>query len=234
MKKFLLLFIVVPVVFTACEILKSLELPSGTLPLTTSEIIDGLKEALRVGTGNAVETLGQENGFYGSPLFRIPFPEEARIVEEKLRDLGMNKLVDDFIVTLNRGAEKAVTKAAPIFWDAIKQMTFDDARNILNGPENAATEYFRNHTSSQLTAAFKPDVAITLDQVQVTRYWTDITTVYNKIPFVKKVETDLAQYVTQKTVQAVFTRLAEEEKLIRIDPKARVTEILRRVFGSIT
>ncbi len=217
--------------FQACDVIQNLEIPTGDAPLTTSEIIRGLKEALNVGTNNAVQFLGKENGFYGNPLLRIPFPEEAKVVEEKLRDLGMNKLVDDFILTMNRGAEKAVQKAGPIFLNAIKEMSFEDARQILQGPDNAATEYFRTKTSASLTMAFKPDVQTTLDQVEVTRYWADITNAYNKIPFTRKVETDLAQYVTEKTVQALFVKLAEEEKKIRTDPQARVTEILRRVFG---
>jgi hypothetical protein len=232
MKKYFILLFLAMVLLTRCDILQNIQVPSGPAPLTTAEIIDGLKDALSVGTNNAVGVLSQENGFYGNPLFRIPFPEEAKVVEEKLRAVGMNKLVDDFIVTLNRGAEKAVTKAGPIFLNAIKQMTFDDARSILNGPENAATEYFRTNTSAQLVAAFTPEVKTTLDQVQVTKYWTDITTAYNKIPLTRKVETDLAKYVTDLTVKALFTKLADEEKLIRTDPKARVTEILRRVFGS--
>ncbi|MGC9470964.1 MAG: DUF4197 domain-containing protein [Bacteroidales bacterium] len=216
----------------ACDVLQNLEIPVSGTPLTTSEIVSGLKEALSVGTNHAIDYLGQENGFYGNALLRIPFPEEAKVVEEKLRDIGMDKLVDDFILTMNRGAEKAVKKAGPIFLAAIREMTFEDARQILNGADDAATNYFRNKTTASLIAVFKPDVSTTLDQVEVTRYWTDITTAYNKIPFTRKVETDLSQYVTEKTVQALFIKLAEEEKKIRTDPQARVTELLRRVFGS--
>lgn len=225
----------IAVLFQSCDVLQQIEIPSSSrAPLTTAEIVQGLKEALSVGTNNAVSILGKENGFYGDALLRIPFPEEAKVVEEKLRELGMNKLVDDFIVTMNRGAEKAVQKAAPVFLGAIREMTFADARQILQGPDNAATEYFRGKTLSPLTTAFKPDVKTTLDQVEVTRYWTDITSTYNKIPFTRKVETDLAQYVTEKTIHALFVKVAEEEKKIRVDPIARVSEILRRVFGSTT
>lgn len=235
MKKLILPIIIFLLPISSCDVLQNLEIPmsSSPAPLTTTEIIQGLKEALKVGTNNSIQFLGKEDGFYGNALFRIPFPEEAEIVEEKLRGLGMDKLVDDFILTMNRGAEKAVQKAGPIFVDAVTSMSFDDARRILSGPDNAATEYFRNKTTDQLIIAFKPDVINTLDQVNVTRYWSDITTTYNKIPFTKKVETDLAQYVTEKSVNALFIRIEEEEKKIRRDPGARVTQILERVFGSI-
>ena len=231
MKKQLITLIFITTLLGGCDILKELELQTS-MPLTTSEIVQGLKEALKVGTNNAVTALNIENGFYGNPLFKIPFPEEVKVVEEKLRAVGLDKIVDDFILNMNRGAEKAVSKAGPIFMNAIKEMTFDDARNILKGPDNAATEYFRNKTSTELSNAFEPGVQETLDQMHVTKYWSDVMTAYNKIPFTRSVETNLAKYVTEKTVKGVFHNLAKEEKLIRSDPKARVTEILRRVFGS--
>ncbi|MCK4466422.1 MAG: DUF4197 domain-containing protein [Bacteroidales bacterium] len=231
MKKQLITLIFITTLLGGCDILKELELQTS-MPLTTSEIVQGLKEALKVGTNNAVTALNIENGFYGNPLLKIPFPEEVKVVEEKLRAVGLDKIVDDFILNMNRGAEKAVSKAGPIFMNAIKEMTFDDARNILKGPDNAATEYFRNKTSTELSNAFEPGVQETLDQMHVTKYWSDVMTAYNKIPFTRSVETNLAKYVTEKTVKGVFHNLAKEEKLIRSDPKARVTEILRRVFGS--
>lgn len=221
-------------IVSACDILKEFEVSTSSGPsLTTDEIISGLKEALQVGTNNAITVLNKKDGFYGNSLLRIPFPEEVKVVEEKLRSLGLNKLVDDFILNMNRGAEQAVSKAGPIFMDAIRGITFADARNILNGPDNAATEYFRGKTVNQLTMAFKPDVKKTLDQVQVTRYWENVTSAYNKVPFTSKVETDLTQYVTEKAIQGLFSRIAEEEKQIREDPVARVSDILKRVFGSV-
>lgn len=229
MKKFIV-FIFISTSLLGCEVLKQIEMPAAQT-LTTGDIVAGLRQALEVGTNNSVSFLGKTDGFYGNPLFKIPFPEEARVVEEKLRDLGMNRLVDDFIRTMNRGAENAVKLAAPIFVDAIKQMTFDDARNILSGPDNAATEYFRTKTSSRLAELFRPEVKSALDKVEATKYWGDITTTYNRIPFVKKVETDLTKYVTEKTMNALFAKVAEEEKLIRTDPAARVTDLLKRVFG---
>lgn len=234
MKKRIILAFSIILMATACDILKELEISTspGT-SLTTDEIISGLKEALRVGTNNAISTLSKEDGFYGNSILKIPFPEEVKVVEEKLRSIGLNRMVDDFILNLNRGAEQAVTKAGPIFMDAIREISFADARNILNGPDNAATEYFRSKTSHPLTIAFKPEVQKTLDQVQVTKYWGDIMSAYNKIPFTTKVETDLAQYVTGKAIEGLFSRIAVEEKQIREDPVARVSDILKRVFGSV-
>ncbi|UCG26615.1 MAG: DUF4197 domain-containing protein [Bacteroidales bacterium] len=234
MKKIITLLISFTLILYGCDILKELEVSttSGS-ELTTDEIVQGLKEALRVGTNNAITTLSRENGFYGDPQLKIPFPEEAGVVEEKLRSVGMNKLVDDFIMNMNRGAEKAVTKAGPIFMDAIREIGFSDARNILNGPDNAATEYFRENTSQELADAFEPDVSQILDQVNVTKYWSDVMSTYNRIPFTQKVETDLAKYVTGKAVDGLFTMLAAEEKKIREDPVARVSDILKRVFGSV-
>ena len=232
MKKFTVVLIIVLLHgLPSCDILEQIEVSGFDSP-TETEIIEGLKEALRIGTQNGIDVLSRENGFYGNALLRIPFPPEARVVEEKLRSLGLNKLVDDFIVTMNRGAERAVQKAAPIFISAIKSMTITDAYNILHGDDNAATEYFRRKTSTQLVDAFKPDVKKTLDEVRVTSYWDEITTTYNNIPFTRDVETDLPQYVTEKAVDGLFIKIEEEEKQIREDPAARVTEILRKVFGS--
>jgi len=233
MKKVLILISFI--LFTwSCDILQELEVSTSTTPtLTTNEIINGLKEALRVGTNNAIGTLSQKDGFFGNSLLKIPFPEEVKVIEEKLRSIGLNKMVDDFVLNLNRGAEEAVKKAGPIFMDAIRSMTISDARNILNGPDNAATEYFRTKTSQQLTSAFKPEVQNTLDQVNVTKYWGDVTSAYNKIPFTTKVDTDLVQYVTGKAIDGLFMKIAEEEKKIREDPVARVSDILKKVFGSL-
>ena len=233
MKKFVILFCMISLAYS-CDILQELEVSTTSGPsLTTNEIINGLKEALRVGTDNAIGTLSQKDGFYGNSLLKIPFPEEVEIIEDKLRSIGLNEMVDDFVLNLNRGAEQAVKKAGPIFMDAIRGMTFADARNILNGPDNAATEYFRTRTSQQLTNAFKPEVKNTLDQVNVTKYWSDVMSTYNKIPFTTKVDTDLAQYVTGKAIDGLFMRIAVEEKQIREDPVARVSDILKKVFGSV-
>ncbi|MBN2728100.1 MAG: DUF4197 domain-containing protein [Bacteroidales bacterium] len=233
MKKILFAILLMPaLVFNSCDTLKNINLPiDGVVSLSESDIVAGLKEALNVGTNNSVSFLGKTDGFLKNPSFKIPFPEEAQKVETKLRELGMHELVDNFIVSINRGAEQAVSKAAPIFVDAITSMTFEDAKNILKGEDNAATNYFKSKTSGALFNLFKPVIQTALDQVNATKYWSDITSTYNKIPFVTKVETDLAKYVTDKAMGALFTKIADEEKKIRTDPAARVSEILKKVFN---
>ena len=232
MKKYLFVLVAfLSLALTRCDILQELQIPSSG-GLTKDEIVQGLKEALKVGTNNAISILAKDNGFYLDNEVKIPFPEEVKYVEEKLRALGLGSLIDDFIRQMNHSAEKAVSKAGPVFYQAIREMTISDAVNILNGPDNAATTYFRGKTYPGLVKAYKPDIAQVLNQTHLADYWNKITTVYNKIPFTKKVETDLPQYVTEKTIDGLFIKLAEQEKLIRTDPKARVTDILKKVFAS--
>jgi len=231
MKKYLFsLILTVSLLFTQCDVLQELQVPV-TGRLTKDEIVQGLKEALKVGTTNAIKVLARENGFYLDQEVKIPFPQEVEYVEQKLRALGLHSMLDNFIEQMNHAAEKAVSKAGPVFYDAIRKMTITDALGILNGPDNAATEYFRKKTYQQLVVAYKPDISQVLHQTHLSDNWEKVTTAYNKIPFTKKVETDLPQYVTEKTIDGLFTKLAHEEKLIRTDPKARVTEILRKVFA---
>ncbi len=239
MKKIYIIFIFTTFLLVGCDLLQNLTLSdiqtniNTVKPLTNEEVISGLKEALKIGTGNAINILNKTNGFYGDPLVKILFPPEAQYVADKLYSVGMGKLVDDFIKKMNEGAEAAVVKAGPIFTNAIMTMSFTDAMGILKGPDNAATQYFKDKTSAQLAAAFKPEVQAVLNQLQVTKYWDDVTTAYNKIPFTKKVETDLAKYVTEKAMDGLFLKLAGEEQKIRHDPVARTTDILKRVFGSL-
>ena len=198
MKKYLLiLFAIITLSWMSCDTLTSIQNSINTpAALTDSEIIAGLKQALEVGTGNAVGILNKTDGYMGDAMVKILFPQEAQRAADKLRQLGMNKLVDDFVVTLNRSAEKAAAEAKPIFVDAVKQMTFADARNILSGPDNAATEYFKGKTTPALTSKFTPVISNALNTCNATKYWTDITSTYNKIPLVTKVETDLVKYTT--------------------------------------
>lgn len=230
----ILFFATVILSWNSCDTLKAIQETVETgQPLTDADIVGGLKQALEVGTGNAVNVLSKENGFWGDPLVKIPFPADAKRAADKLTDLGMGNLVNNFTERMNRGAEKAAKEATPIFVDAIKTMTFADARNILNGPDNAATEYFRGRTNDKLYGLFSPVIKRTLDEVNAAKLWGDITTTYNKIPFVNKVETDLTRYVTNKALSGLFVKLAGEEKKIRDNPAARVTDLLKRVFGSV-
>ena len=230
----ILFFATVILSWNSCDTLKAIQETVETgQPLTDADIVGGLKQALEVGTGNAVGVLSKDNGFWGDPLVKIPFPQEAIRVSEKLRQIGLGNKVDNFNERINRGAEKAAKEATPIFVNAIKAMTFNDARNILNGPDNAATEFFKEKTTFQLYSKFSPVIERTLNEVNAANLWNDITTTYNKIPLVNKVETDLTRYVTNKALDGLFLKLAGEEKKIRDNPAARVTDLLKRVFGSV-
>lgn len=208
-----------------------MESAGGERPLGEQEVVSALKEALEIGAGRAASDASQTGGFLDNPNLFIAFPPEAQRVERTLRDLGMNALVDDFVRTLNRSAEEAAAQAAPVFRSAITQMTIQDGFEILRGEDNAATEYFRRTTTDELQNLFRPVVQQALDNTAATRYWNDIVTQYNRIPFVQPVETDLARYTTTHATDGLFLLLEEEEKAIRQDPVKRTTDLLRRVFG---
>ncbi|MEM6765682.1 MAG: DUF4197 domain-containing protein [Bacteroidota bacterium] len=196
------------------------------------EMSNGLKQALDNGINYAVGTLSKEGGYFNDPLVKIPFPEEAQFAADALQKIGLGGLVTDFEKRLNRGAEEGAKEALSIFGNAIKQMTFSDVKNILLGGENSATNFFRNKTEQALYDKFSPKIKTSLDQVNATKVWTDITTKYNSIPFTRnKVETDLVKYATNKAMDGLFLKVAEEEKKIRENPVARTSELLRSVFG---
>ncbi len=207
----------------------------GALPqtsgLTDSQIASGLKEALHVGTGNAVQLTGQHDGYFGNPLIKILMPEKLRTVEAGLRTVGYGPKVDEFIVSMNRAAEAAAPSAKQIFWDAITAMSFDDARKIWGGGDTAATEYFRGKTSGQLTTAFRPIVERTTNEVGVTRQYKELLGRAQGIPFLKTESLDLDHYVVGKALDGLFIVLGQEEKKIRTNPAARTTELLQQVFG---
>jgi Protein of unknown function (DUF4197) len=201
-------------------------------PLTTAEVGEGLKEALVNGISKGSDRVSQLDGYFKNPEIKIPFPPEVKKVEEKLRQIGMDKQVDEFIMTLNRGAENAAKEAKPIFISAIKQMTIEDAWGILKGNENAATAYLQRTTSAALKEKFKPVVQASLDKVKATKYYSDLVNTYNKIPFVEKVNPDLNEYATNLAMRGLFLQIEKEEKNIRKDPLARTTDLLKRVFGT--
>lgn len=203
-----------------------------TVPLTESEIAEGLKEALKVGSNNASSQLSALDGFNKNSLIRIPFPKDAQIVADKLRQMGFGKKVDEFELTLNRAAEKASKDAASIFVNAITSMTITDAKNILQGSNNAATTYLKGKTSDQLKTAFKPHIEAALNSTYATSKWKELTTLYNKIPMVKPVNTDLVGYTNDKAITGMFTVVEQEETKIRQDPAARVNDLLKKVFGN--
>ena len=201
-------------------------------PLTNTEIIAGLKEALEIGSKNAGASTSKLDGFFKNPVIKIPFPPEAIEMEKKLRSLGMGNQVDEFILTLNRAAEEASKQAAPVFIEAIKGMTITDGLSILKGSDTAATSYLRQKTSANLHVKFKPVIRAATQKVSVTKYWSPLMNTYNAIPFVKKMNPDLDEYVTQRGLNGLFKVVAQEETKIRRDPSARVTELLKKVFGS--
>lgn len=199
--------------------------------LTTAEVGQGLKEALVNGISKGADRVSQTDGYFKNPEIKIPFPPDVKKVEDKLRQIGLGNDVDRFIMTLNRGAEEAAKEAKPIFIDAIKQMTIEDAWGILKGEENAATNYLQRTTSIQLKAKFKPVIQSALDKVGAARYYTDLVNTYNKIPFIEKVNPDLNEYATDLAMKGLFMQIAKEEKNIRQDPVARTTDLLKRVFA---
>lgn len=203
---------------------------SGSSGVSQSEIVNGLKEALEIGTGNTVQALSKPDGYYKNPKLKIPLPESVKKVESILRATGFDSQLNEFERSMNRAAEKAAPEAGALFVDAIKAMTFSDADKILNGPDNAATEYFQNKTTDRLQALFKPVVQQSMDNVGVTQYYKSISKKVKTIPFADDYVVDLDSYVTEKSIDGLFVRLAEEESKIRNDPAARVTDLLQKVF----
>jgi hypothetical protein len=204
----------------------------GNKALSNEEVVSGLKEALTVGSNKSGEKASKVDGFYKNPAIKIPFPPEAKQMETTLKNVGMTKQVDAFTMNLNRAAEEAAKDAAPIFVAAIKSMSVADGFSILKGADNAATKYLKDKTTNDLTVKFKPIVEAALKKVAITKYWTPLATAYNKIPGTKKQNPNLEAYVTGKALEGLFKLVADEELKIRKDPAARVTDILKKVFGS--
>jgi hypothetical protein len=201
--------------------------------LSNDEIIAGLKEALSVGAQNSSTKLSAADGFFANAAIKVLMPPEAKKAETTLRSVGMGDLVDKAILSMNRAAEEASKSAAPIFLDAIKGMTLQDGMSILKGSDTAATGYLRGKTVSALTTAFRPVIETALQKTDATKYWKSVFDAYNKLPTTfNKVNPDLSGYVTEKALGGLFFQVAEEEKSIRKDPAARVTETLKKVFGS--
>jgi len=226
------------VVLVSCDP-QTLEGIIGTLPTTTlsnEEVIAGLKEALNVGAKNAVSFTAKTDGFWKNPRIRIPFPPEAEKVKNTAINLGLIVQVEKFENTLNRAAEKASAEAVSVFATAIMNMTIQDGFNILKGDSTAATKFLKQNTTAQLTMKFSPIVQKAIDEVQLTSYWQPLAEAYNNaIIFTggEPVNPDLNGYVTQKALDGLFYYVGVEEKKIRSDPAARVTELLKKVFGSV-
>ncbi|NNF01977.1 MAG: DUF4197 domain-containing protein [Bacteroidia bacterium] len=205
---------------------------TSTYKPSNSEVISGLKEALKRGTTSGSDVLAKVNGYFENPSVKIFFPDELKNAESKLRDIGLGSLADNIILSFNRAAESAASEAKPIFINAITQMTVGDAMNILLGPDDAATQYLKKTTSDKLYSKFKPVIDNHLNKVGATKYWSEAVTKYNSIPFTNnKLPKDVSDYVANEAMDGLFFMIEKEEARIRQDPLTRTTQILKKVFG---
>jgi len=231
-------FYLIPLMLIACssaDLARSIDLLAEIQeqPLSKNEVAAGLREALIQGISKGSDQASKLDGYYKNPQLKIPFPPEVQKVEKTLRNIGLGSEIDKFVRQLNRGAEKAAVQAKPIFINAIRSLTIQDAFSILNGDQNAATNYLIKTTSLPLKSRFLPVISKSLDEVNATKYYDDIVTRYNKIPLVKKLNPDLDDYATNRAIDGLFLLVAREESNIRANPVARTTELLKNVFGSL-
>ncbi len=235
MKKFFGIFLISILLFgcTAQQIQDTVSavLGSSTGNPTEQEAGQGLKDALGIGITKGMGLLSQQDGFSGNDLVKIPWPNEAEKVKEVMLNLGMQKQVDNVTTSLNRAAEKASGVAIDVFVQVLKQMTVTDAINIITGGNGAGTAYLKKTATPILTEKFRPIVDQSLGQVNATKYWSEATSIYNKVPFVKPVNTDLTGFVTEKALDGVFKMIEKEENNIRANPLARTSDLLKKVFG---
>lgn len=216
------------------NVIKSVEQPSQKSSQNAPDdktTASGLQQALDIGTKNAVKEISQVNGYFGNNAIKILLPDKIRKAGDLLSSAGYKKEVDDFVLSMNRAAEKAAPKAVSIFADAIKHMTFDDAQKILRGSNTAATDYFKEKTSATLFKEFKPTVTESMDKVGVAQSYKKMTAQYDNIPFMKKEDINLDDYVTNKALDGLFYMVGQEEQKIRTNPAAQVTDLLKKVFG---
>lgn len=229
MRKILSLFLALH--FFGCAELQKIANQIPQTGLTQEQIGAGLRQALDNGIQHQVSKLTQKNGFYKNELVKIILPEELQVIDKGLRRIGLSKLADEGIKVLNRAAEDAVKKATPIFVNAVKEISFNDAKNILLGEDNAATRYLEQKTSAALYTEFNPVIKSSFDKVGADKVWANIISKYNSIPFVSKVNPNLTDYVTNEALKGVFTMIAVEEKGIRNKVGLRNTKLLQKVFA---
>jgi hypothetical protein len=228
MKRYLTLF---PLLFLFIALSSFDTLPARQVVPSNLEIGNALKQALEQGTTKSANQLSAVDGFLGNAAVKILFPPQAQKAENTLRKLGLNQLCDNVILSLNRAAEDAAKQAAPIFINAIKQMSLQDVTNILLGSPDAATQYFKRTTTVDLSTRFRPVIKVSLDKVGATRYYADAANAYNKVPFVSKINPDMVEYATQKAIDGLFVEIALEELNIRQNMGARTTPLLQKVFS---
>jgi len=231
-KKTVLVFTIFSLFLTSCEEI-NLDDTLNKAGLSEAEIAMGLREALKVGTDTSVNLTSKVDGFFKNELIKIVMPEEAKAVESRLRSIGLGKLVDDAILSMNRAAEDAAPQAKDIFVDAITGITIEDAKGILFGDSVAATNYLKGKTFDNLFSLFAPSIKNSLEKVNATKFWKDVFDTYNRLPLVTPVNSNLEQYVTDKALGGLFFVVSQEEQNIRKDPVARVNDILKKVFGEL-
>ena len=205
---------------------------SSVTGLTDNEIANGLKEALDIGSKNVVKQLSAPGGFNADPKIRVPLPESLQTIQKTMDKFGLGSYMDDLQLKLNEAAEVATEKAKPIFLDAIKQLTWDDVKTILNGPNDAATQYFQDKTSNALSAEMRPVVEQSLSQVGAINSYDKLISKYKALPLVPDVKADLTDHVLEKGTEGIFYYLAQEEAKIRENPAARTTDLLKKVFAN--
>ncbi len=228
MKK--IVFLLLPLMMLSCDPADLQKILDSTAQLSPQEAARGLKEALNLGVDEAVDFLAVKDGYYKS-IYKVLLPEEARVVTDKLKIVpGFSKVEEVILEKINRAAEDAAKSAGPIFLDAIKQMSFQDAMGILTGADNAATEYLNRNTNQALYQEFNPVIINSLNKFNALEYWSDAVNKYNKIPFVNKVNPDLGDHVTSTAMEGLFSLVAIKEKGIRTDVSQRTTALLQRVF----
>lgn len=198
--------------------------------LSEEKIIQGLKEALQIGSANAVQTVSKIDGYYKNPKIKIPLPNSIQKVESVLRAVGYGKKVDELSLSMNRAAERAAPEAKSLFLEAIKGITIEDARTILKGEDDAVTRYFEKKTRDRLHQLFLPAVHTAMEEVGVTRTYQQLYAKVKTIPYAERLKVDLDAYVTAKALDGLFYMVAQEERKIRTDPAARVTKLLQEVF----
>ncbi|OAB75834.1 DUF4197 domain-containing protein [Cochleicola gelatinilyticus] len=226
------LFICCITLFSCAELQNVVNnLPTQTGGLDPTTIGNGLRQALDFGIDKQVTRLTQKDGFYKNKLVKILLPQELQKVDKTLRDIGLGSLADEGLKVLNRAAEDAVKEATPIFVSAVKEITFNDAKNILLGPDTAATSYLEGRTNTQLYSKFSPVIKNSFTKVGADQIWTNIITKYNTVPFVNKVNPDLTDYVTNEALKGVYTMISVEEKNIRNKVSSRTTTLLKQVFA---
>ena len=239
MKKLFLILFIFPI-FTQAQYWKDLKKAAEKVnkelinknSFSEEEAANALKEMLNKGMGKGVSVLSVKDGYFANPKVKIPFPKNATKVADKLKKLGMQKQVDEVVLSINRAAEDAANSARSIFVDAIKKMSIKDATGIVKGNKTAGTDYLNRNTNSALANAFKPIIKISLEKVNATKRWESVMNTYNKIPFVEKVNPELETYVTEKAISGLFFMLAQQEIAIRENSKERTSALLKKVFGN--